>query len=321
MAREGGRRVSDDPYAAARDRILAQQKAAAAAQAQPAATKPQEPSHASVLDSKAIEARQQAASIAQQRAAAMEEAQRRAALAAQASKETAIEERRKELEQGAQGIRDQAQGFNLESLGLSDDAMAKRAALREQLFSQQQSSLLGRQGAQQRFAEESLQRRLAGGGLRGTGTAERLAQVQERQLAEVQGQQFGELKLNQGQQELAALDKETDLRAQAQLAINQMQQRAESLATQLVESGVESERARQFAADQSEKERAFKQDVLLAMQQEQFQQNLAATYEQLRIQADQLDLDRVNSEFNKTIAEAEASRRPGIFGEVLGALF
>lgn len=218
----------------------------------------------------------------------------------------------------AQGLQltQQAAGITREKFGLGEQQRSAAAKRRADLFKRQQAALMGAQGTQQRQAQEALQRRLQASGLRGSGTAERLAQVAERQMAGQAGEQISGLKLGQSQQELAAIESEEAAVRQFEQFRQQSQQRAQELATNLEAAGVEAERARQFSADQAERNRAFQENVVLKMQSEQFKQKFEESVrqfeQQMKLERDRFDLDEEVTRFNMGIAEAEANKK-GMF--------
>jgi hypothetical protein len=222
--------------------------------------------------------------------------------------------------EAASGVREAAKGFTLEKLGASEEQMAERKALREQIFAGQQADVLAKQGAQERSATEALERRLAGAGLRGTGAAEKLAQVQERALTQQSGEQLGALKLGQSQQELAALDAEADVQRRANMAIEQANTRAAELESSLIAANVDAEQAKIYSDKTAQRDMEFKMDVLLPIAEEQFFDNLGLQQDQLKAVFDQLDLDKEVTQGNIDRIE-DAERNKGVLTRFWDFLF
>jgi hypothetical protein len=216
--------------------------------------------------------------------------------ARKAENELSLKSAQEEAEKLGAGLTDRANALSLNEFGLGDEDVAKREASRQDIFRQQQSVLAGQQGSQARAASDALNRRLQAGGLRGTGTAERLAQVQQKEISQQTGEQLAGLRLSQSEQEFAARDMEQKSRMGAQQYIDQSRQRASEMSASLVASGMEAERARIFADDQARKNEKFQTDVVLKMQSDQFRESMDMANKQF-------EFDKDISEFNKKMAE------------------
>ena len=229
---------------------------------------------------------------------------------------------RGELSAQGKAITDQAGALRREDFGLGEADLMEAAKRRADIYGQQQGSLIARQGAQSRDVSEALQRRLAGGGLTGTGTAERLAQVQNRQLSEIQGQQVSDLQLGQAELEQQARGQEQQAVIGVESFIKNAQINAQTFATQLEAAGVDAERARQFSATEQEKARAFQETVLLPIQQgqwkEQFKEGIRQFEEQLKRMDEQFEFDKYVTKFNMDLAESEANKK-GFLDQIFSA--
>ena len=242
-----------------------------------------------------------------------------AAAAKKAAGEAAITKAGTDAAAIGEKLTGQAAGISREQFGLGDEQRAAAAARRADIFAKQQTAMLGQQAAQKTQALSALQRRMQSAGIRGTGTAERLAQVAEKEIAGQSGQQMTGLKLGQSQQELAASEAEQQALRQFEQFREASQARAQELSTNLEASGISAERARQFSSDQAERGRAFQQDVVMKMQSEQFKERMAVGIDQFQQQMQQrqaeFDLDEEVTRFNMGLARAEANKK-GLFGSI-----
>ena len=206
----------------------------------------------------------------------------------------------------------QAQGISRESFGLGDDGLAQRAAERAALFQQQQSRLTARQGVGQRQAQTEMGRRLGAQGLRGTGTAERLAEVAQRRMALGASGQQQQLGVGQTQMELGAREQERAAIQQIAQFREQSMLQANELATRLESQGMNAEQARIFASEQQTKQNFFQENVVMKMNNDQFKERLGVAMDQfnqnMKQRIAEFDLDEEVTRFNMALSEAEAGK-------------
>lgn len=237
-----------------------------------------------------------------------------------AEKQNLISAAGQRARESASGLIQQAQqAGDLGRYGLDEASLTQRAAERAGIFSGQQGILTSRQGVAQREAREQMAQRLGAQGLRGTGTAERLAEVAQRRMAEGASGQQAQLQLTQGQQELAARQAEQQAAREVTRYSEQSVLQAEQLATQLEAAGKSAEEARLFASDEAEKQRFFQDNVVLKMQSDQFRERMDIAVnqfkQQMKLENAKFDFDKVVTKFNMDMAEAEAGKG-GMFDQL-----
>jgi hypothetical protein len=218
-----------------------------------------------------------------------------------AAVDAAAEAAKQEKTELAEGVRQQAAGLTLEKFGLGEEDLAARAAERAQLAKSQRGQLIARQGVQERSNQEALQRRIAGQGLRGTGTAEKLAQVAERERQVGEAGQTQTLQTQQLAQEFSALGAEREAATNAAAMIADRQANAEQFATSLISSGMDTAKATELTQQWNEIQSNLTK-TSMALQNTQHGQNLKETMRQFDLQ---FGMDLESTEFNKAISIAQ----------------